>query len=97
MRLPKQAINMSGYITAYICKNANIITHVTDRFPVVPIWMTTGQSFYLLHPVHQDINNINIWTLFLLTMLFTFYTLLDNHVSVQYVVCLCFMPPECKM
>ena len=30
---------MSGYITAYICKTANVITYVTAHLHVTPIWM----------------------------------------------------------
>ena len=48
MRLHKQAKNMSGYITAYICKTANVITNVTAHFHVA-----------LLSPLHSPIPNLH--------------------------------------
>ena len=42
MLLHKRSTNLCdyicGYIIAYICKTANIITHVTAHFQVAPIW-----------------------------------------------------------
>ena len=35
---------MSGYITAYICKTENVITHVTDHFHVAPVCKTVFQQ-----------------------------------------------------
>ena len=29
---------MSGYINIFICKTANVLTHVTARIHVAPIW-----------------------------------------------------------
>ena len=37
MGLHKLAKNMSSYITEYVCKTVNVITHVTAHFNVAPI------------------------------------------------------------
>ena len=44
MRLHKWAKNMSGYITAYICKTENVITHLH----VAPISNTVAVLLWLI-------------------------------------------------